>query len=338
MSAALGHQVRSPHWLLSYAGTDITGDISSMVTSIVYRDFLGGRAGEIEVELEDRDHLWQGPWYPSIGDQLNLLIGYAGEPMLPCGDFEIDQLELQGPPDVFRMRCLSAYITPAMRTRNSVAYENQTLLQIATTVAAKYGLAVIGVADSLNPMFARITQNHESDLEFLKRLATAHGYEFTVRGSALVFYSRAALETQTPVITLTRGDVERFSFENRTRRIYKAAQVAYQDAATRSLITQTIDAAGIPTGDTRKLITRCENAQQATLKAQAALQEANSWFTSSQITLPGMTALAAGNTLELFGWGSFDGLYLIEVSRHSLHRRTGYSTSIDARRVSTIIG
>lgn len=333
MSAAVGYPVRSPRWILNYAGSNITADISRMVISIAYNDYLDNRAGEIEVALEDRDRLWQGPWYPALGDQLNLLIGYGGEPLLPCGDFEIDQLELDGPPDVFRLRCLAAYITPPMRTPNSAAYENRSLLQIASTVAGKYQLSVVGVADPLNPVFARVTQKQESDLAFLKRLAIANGYDFTVRGSELVFYSRSALQAQPPALTVTRNDVERFAFENRTRQVYKAAQVTYQDPATRSLITQSVAATDIPTGETCKLTPRCENGQQATLKAQAALQNGNAWFTNGRLTLPGNTALSAGNTIALSGWGSFDDVYLIETSRHSLSRQTGYSTEVQIRGV-----
>jgi hypothetical protein len=221
-----------------------------------------------------------------------------------------------------------------MRTPNSVAYENQSLLQIASTVAGKYQLSVVGVADALNPVFARVTQNQESDLAFLQRLASAHDYDFTVRGTQLIFYSRTALEAQPPVMTVTRGNVERFGFENRTRRVYRAVQIAYQDPASRRLITQSVAAADIPTGDTCKLTTRCENAQQAALKARAALRNGNAWFTHARLRMPGTTALSAGNTIALSGWGSFDGAYLIETSRHSLSRRSGYSTEAEVRRVS----
>src|ERR1700685_1827279 len=137
MSGASFFAVRSPSWILTYLGVNITGDISSMVLSIVYTDALQGESGSLEVEIEDHDKRWQGPWYPTEGDAVNLLIGYAGEALLPCGDFQVDELGVgwisSGPPDVFHLRCLAAYITPAMRTPNSAGYENQTLLQIAGT-------------------------------------------------------------------------------------------------------------------------------------------------------------------------------------------------------------
>jgi len=193
MSTAIAYPVRSPSWVLTYQGTNITADISSMVLGITYTDRLADAAGEVEVGLEDRDERWQGPWYPQQGDLLSLMIGYQNETMLPCGDFQVDDLELSGPPDVFRLRGLAAYITPAMRTPNSIAYEDQTLMQIAEAIASKYGLEVISVANRINVSFARVTQKQESDLQFLRRLARGHDYDFTIRGNQLVFYARPAL-------------------------------------------------------------------------------------------------------------------------------------------------
>ena len=101
MSASLAYPVRTPQWVLTYAGVNISGDISGMVREIIYTDRLSGAAGEIEVELEDHDKLWQGPWYPQDGDLTNLNLGYANEALLPCGDFQVDDLELEFPPRHF---------------------------------------------------------------------------------------------------------------------------------------------------------------------------------------------------------------------------------------------
>jgi uncharacterized protein len=146
---------------------------------------------------------------PTEGDLANLMIGYAGEDLLPCGDFQVDDISLSGPPDVFHLRCLAAYITPAMRTRRSIGYENQTLTQIASTIAAKYGLTMITASGPPDLIFARVTQRQETDLAFLRRLARAHNYDFTIRGKQLVFYSQPSLETDEPVATIARTDLMR---------------------------------------------------------------------------------------------------------------------------------
>lgn len=334
MASALPVSVRSPEWLLSYQGVDITAEIASMVERITYTDCLSEFSGEVEVVVADPQRKWQGVWYPALGERVNLAIGYRNEGVQPCGDFQIDQLELSGPPDTFTIRCLAAFITPPMRTRNSLGYENQTLLGIVRTVAGKYGLAVMTAPDDIDLVFQRVTQKYESDLAFLKRLANEHGFDFTVRGSRLVFYSRTTLEAASSVWTLTRQEVESYHFGIRTHSTYTASQVTHHDLNTKSLITQSTDSVGpIATDDILKLVTRCENGQQAFFKASAALQRSNVTLVQASVTMPGSVAMAAGNAIELSGFGQFDGKYLITVAQHRIQRSRGYTTRLEVSRV-----
>ena len=337
MAASGSYIVPSPQWVFSYLGVNITADVSAMVVAIRYVDRLGAASGELEVDLEDSQKRWQGPWYPTLGDTVSLQIGYSDGPLLDCGEFQIDELELDGPPDVMRLRCLAAYITHAMRTANTVAYENISLLEIAGQIAAKYGLTVVvASSESANDLlFARVTQRRQTDLEFLKRLALEHGFVFTVRPGQLIFYERTALESVTPVSTITRSDTVRFSFRNRTRRIYEGSQFSYFDPDSKALISQSVASEIVsPTGDMLKIVARCENAQQARVKAEALLHFHDMVFVDASIDGPGSAELVAWNNVQLSGWGALDGTYLIETAQHHLARATGYSTSIAARRVS----
>lgn len=332
MSAAMSYSVRSPQWILNYAGVNISGEISAMVRAISYVDRLGARSGELCVEVEDHAQRWQGPWYPALGDAIEAFLGYSGGQLLECGSFQVDDLQLSGPPDVFRLRCLAAYVTPAMRTRNSAAYEGQTLLAIAAMIAGKYGLGLVSAPEVEDVAFARVTQRDETDLEFLWRLADEFGYDFTIRGSQMVFYAHAILQASPPIATIVRSDLERFDFRNRTRRIYTAASAAYFDPSGKQLIAQSASAVAAPTGDTLKIIARCENAAQAGLRATAALSRNNQSFFSARLAGPGSPALSAGSNVLLSGWGMLDGIYLIETARHFLSRERGYTTELEALR------
>jgi len=337
MAAAASYVVRAPQWILTYSGVDISADVSQMVVAIRYIDRLDGASGEMELELEDSTKLWQGAWYPVLGDIVSLQIGYSGGSLLDCGEFQIDELELDGPPDVMRLRCLAAYITSAMRTANTVAYENMGIVEIAGQIATKYGLALVSVSSESESdvVFARVTQRRLMDLEFLKRLAREHNFDFTVRAGQLVFYQRPALESVAAAAVITRSDTIRFSFRNRARRIYDAAEFSYFDPDTKSLITQSVSAdQPSPSGDTLKIVARCETTRQAQVKAEASLHLHNMVLVDASIEGPGNPALVAGINVQLSGWGALDGKYLIETVRHHLARATGYRTSIAARRVS----
>ena len=335
MAGATTYPVRSPAWTLSYRGAQIASRIESMVLSVTYTSHAGGAVPELELTLEDRDRRWQGPWFPQRGDLVEAAIGYQGEAIVSCGTFQVDEVELTGAPDVVHMRCIAAYVTDAMRTPNSTAYENQTLLGIAQQIAQKNGFTVVGAAVSPDVTFQRVTQNQESDLQFLHRIAEENNYEYTQRGNQLVFYSRPAMEQRASLGVVHRSHVTRFQFRAKTRQIYKAAQVSYQDPASKKLITQTAAASPAPpTGDTVKIVARCENGQQAALKAKAALHRHNMLQVTGELTMPGTTRYTGGNKLTASGFGAYDGDYFIKQARHRLSRDRGYMTELEVRSIS----
>ena len=79
MAAAISFPVRSPQWVLTYPGINITTDISTMVLSISYTDNLSALSGEVELLIEDHDRKWQTTWYPSLGDELTLAMVIAAK-------------------------------------------------------------------------------------------------------------------------------------------------------------------------------------------------------------------------------------------------------------------
>jgi phage protein D len=307
-----------------------------MILGISYIDRLSAASGEVEIEVEDSQKRWQNSWYPALGDQLNLQIGYRREPLFNCGDFQLDELELDGPPDTMRLRYLASYITPAMRTRNTAGYENQTIAQIAKSLAIKYRLEFIAVEESEEDEigFERVTQRLETDLEFLKRLAVENGYDFAIRGSQMVFYRRSALVQVPASLTIFRSDVTRFSFKNQTRRIYGSANVAYFDPDTKELLAARATALQLtPSADALKIVTRCENGAQASAKAEAALELHNLESVEMRIEGPGQTGFVAGNNILVEGWAALDGIYQIDTAHHRIDRASGYTTSIAANRL-----
>src|SRR5574344_2426194 len=128
----------TPTFKIEYNKKDITKDVSNYVVNVEYTDFEQGQSDEISITFEDSSKLWQGAWIPSKGDSLRLFIGYVGEKLLNCGVFEIDEIEFVAPPDTLAVKALATGITKTLRQKNSVAYENKTLKQIANEIAKKH--------------------------------------------------------------------------------------------------------------------------------------------------------------------------------------------------------
>lgn len=318
-----------------FAGRDVTTDISPFLLSISYNDKTQGACDEIEIVVEDTDGLWRGEWYPQKGDTLDVTIGMDGV-VVPCGVFEIDEIEMSGPPDQISIRGLSTGIKSPLRTKRSQAYENQSLQAIAETVAGRHGLTVSGEIETIQ--IERETQNRETDLSFLARVAAEFGYVFNLRGENLVFTTVFKLEAADPVTEVDRTDLIRYSIRDKTSGVFKSAQTRYVNPQTNKLQAGAVDGADdVETNDVLELRVRVENDGQAESKSKAALHMANSRQQSGSLTLPGSPMLLAGSNFDLTGMGTVSGKYHIVESSHRIDAAAGYLTTVEIKRVGFIV-
>ncbi|MEX3555330.1 MAG: contractile injection system protein, VgrG/Pvc8 family [Burkholderia gladioli] len=331
---------RIPHGTVTvqYQKKDITAAITPYLIDVTYTDRSDGESDSVEITVEDTDRRWQNAWYPTHGDTLTVAIGYAGETLLPCGVFEIDEIELDGPPDQVRIKALGAGVKRPVRTRNGRAYENTTLADIAATVARRNKLHLKGKIETIR--ITRVTQAFENDLSFLARVAKEYGYQFSVRGADLTFYKRADLKADKVVKTINRTDVSRYRFHDKVHQIYVASTVSWHDPHAKRTRKKRVKASSSPlsvydhySADELNLNVRAENDTQAHLKAQAALERANDDQTGADLTLVGDTKLAAGVNVQVLGFGKMNGKYHITQSTHRFSRNTGYTTNIELKRV-----
>lgn len=317
----------NPIFKVEYENTDITAHISPYVLSVGYIDFEHGQSDEVEIHIEDSNHLWKADWYPSKGDSLKLNIGYEGEKLLNCGSFEIDELEFASPPDTITLKALAANIKKALRQNNSVAYENKTLKQIAQEVADKHSLKLVGSIQEVK--IKRITQNKKRDLEFLKNLAEEYGYIFKISDNKLIFYETAKLKSTDPALILYRQDLISFSIKDKTHDQYQSCQVIYHDPKSKRVISSNIKGS-TSRADALKLNKRCESREQAILKAQAGMNK-NSPVEGS-LSLMGNPNIVAGLNIELKGFYHLSGKYHIKQAKHSIDRMSGYKTELEVEK------
>lgn len=330
--------VPAPMLVVKYQGKDISSDIAPYLLQCDYVDFLEGESDSLDLSLEDVDHRWINDWYPNHGDSISLMIGYANEPLLPCGDFEVDEVELEGGRgvgDVVRIKALAAGVKKAVRTRNGKAYDNTTLAGIAAIIAKKQKLTLQGKIEHIE--IGRITQVYETDLSFLHRVAQEYGYSFSIRGTKLCFFKRSELKDAAPTLIIDRADVVRYRFRDKVKGVVTSATVNYHDPKKKSHRKHTSKDSTAKTnrtsGDELKLNVRAENAQQAKLKADAALDRHNEDQTSAELTMYGNVKLVSGVNVELTGFGKMNGKYTIYKAPHSFSRSGGYPTTIELKRV-----
>lgn len=323
--------VLQPKFKVIYEGKDITEDLSRALIMVTYTDHVTGEADEIEIKLDDTDALWRSSWYPKKGDQIKLEIGTG--PVLDCGVFEVDELELSGPPDLVTIHGIGAGVTKAVRTKKSVAYENQTVTQIVQTVADRNSLSVV-MPDKFDITLPRVTQNKETDLSFLNRLGASYGAAFSLRGTTVTFVKRATLEAANAIKTITRQDLTKYGFKDKTFETYAKAKLGFHDPGEAEVIETDVDGGEIESEDTLLVDDSAYSQVDAEAKSEAALDNKNKKETEARITVEGDPSLVSGLNFDLTGMGELSGTYHIEASGHKIDRNGGYTTDLELKRVA----
>ncbi len=218
--------------------------VQSMRTAIEFQDqprdiaITGGFDDSLSVELEDSEGKWRDAWYPGHGDSLSLAIGWDGQQLRTVGSFEIDRVELNGPPFTVTIEGLATGIKASLRITEHRAYENTTLDAVAKQIATRQGLELVG---SIEPIkLDRLTQQN-SDLEFLRDLAGEYDFAFKVTGSRMVFHAISELAKAAPVATFTLGDLSRINLQDQIKDIPQAIEVKHKDPAKKKLVVYKIE-------------------------------------------------------------------------------------------------
>lgn len=329
-------KIKQPEFKIIYEKKDITAQISSSVLSLFYTDNEHGKSDEISISLENSLVLWNSLWFPDKGDTLGLSMGYKDEALLPCGNFEIDEIKFSGSPDTVEIKALSTPIKLALRQNNSRSFENTTLVDIAKEIAKKHGFSVIGNQGFVN--ISRVTQKHESDLTFLNRIAQLYGYIFKITDNKLSFIKIEELEARSSVFTIKKEQCLSYQLVDTAAEQYQRANVTYFSSQKKKTVTASVknehfNSSKSSEGDVLKLNSKASSPAEAKLLAAAALKQTRDFQVEGNISIIGNPKLIAGNVVTLLDFGKLDGKYRISTSTHTIDSGNGYTTDISIKKV-----
>lgn len=342
----MNKNIQTPDFQLFYAKTNITEDIKSNLIGFSYTDHLADQSDELSLTIEDSKGKWIRNWFPTQGDQLKLLIGYKGEPLVNLGKFEIDEIEYshnKQSGSIVTLKALSTGTSKASRTLKPKAYENTTLADIVKNIAKKLKLNHIGKV--ANIPIKRATQYQEKDVEFLTRLAHEYNHSFKIVDTNLVFTTMQSLENRSTVATINFTEITQIRLRDRIKEAVKQVEVIGFNSDNKQTIKAEKDIknkrqnnpqAKDSNADTLKIIARGESTEQTKARADAALAQQTNQQQTGSLTIIGNPKLIAGNTFKLTNMGMFSGKYLIKSARHSYSRGAGYLTELDIRMLEFI--
>lgn len=304
-----------------------------------YTDYVHGKADELELILEDREQLWQHIPNPTKGAAIlaNLVCqdwnGPGQDISLRCGWFEIDEIEVSGPPSLVRIMAHSAYVTQGLtQTKKSRAWENITLQTPANDIATEHGLSLSYSVD-YDPKFKRLDQTEQADLEFLHRECNKWDHYLKVAEGQLIIVSPSILEGQAGMGGFDRSEVSNYRITDKSRDVYRSCEVQYHDPKDKKTRrAEAVDPSIGAEGDTLEINERFEDQGQAQERAERELRRRNKYECEAEFSMMGRPDLVAGMPVPVSGFGQWSGTHFIEESNHAYSQSTGYVTSIRTRK------
>ena len=234
----LEHNNRIPAFHLSVRpkkgeAKDITALVSNRLISLTHIDNRGFEADTLDISLDDSDGALS---LPSRGAILTLALGYKNTPLTNKGEFVVDTVSHEGPPDTLHITAQSADVVGLAKERKERSFHQKTLGEIVKQIAQDLQLEPVISEQFANEMIAHQDQTNEGDLNFLTRLAEEFDAIATVKSKRLLFVARGqgvtASGQKIPQFYLTRKSGDSHSFSINDAGNYKAVKAYWHDKTT----------------------------------------------------------------------------------------------------------
>ena len=264
---------------------------------------------------------------------------------LDCGAFELDDIDVSGPPATVTIKGTSLpYRAKIRQTLNSQAWEAYKLSGIVHEMAGRNGLSCLYLS-GFDPFYERVEQYKTSDIRFLQGLCHDAGISLKVTNDMLVLFDQADYEAKDAILTIKRatelkaGEPKYLSYKLSVETAdtqYQSCRVSYTDPATGQAFEGIAYVEDYKEDDKDnqqlEVTAKVSSNGEAETLAKKRLRLHNKYSKTCSFTLPGDPALAAGLTFQVQGWGAWDRKYIITQAKHSVGP-SGYTTQIEGRAV-----
>lgn len=331
---------------LTFDGADITEDINKYLQTMTYTDNEEDESDDLQLVIDDRDSVWVGDWLSTHqqagkGAELAAVIVQKNffsdgtDKVLDCGLFQVDTVKYKVPPAKLTIKATAIPATSTIKKQKKTkAWEAFKLSAIASEIAGANGLSAM-FESVKDPYYKRVEQVSESDIHFLSRLCKKSGISLKVTAKLVVLFLASDYESKGTVKTLSKGSADILDADFSTTFLdtaYGSCHVQYTDALTDTTYDATYTCPSDDgTGQILEINEKVESNGEALELAEMRLREKNKNEYSVSFKVVGDADLLAGLTVEVEGYGTFDGKYIISSATHSISG--GFTTSIKLRQV-----
>lgn len=222
-------------WRVMLAGQDLTEAMQPRLISLTLTEKRGEEADQLEIMLHDADGAMT---LPSPDAVLSVAIGWARGSgvtvgLIDKGQYRVDEISWEGPPDVIRITARAADLTSGLRTRRTASWVAQTLGSIISTIAGRHGLTARVHTSLASVAVAAQQQESKSDLVFIRDLGRRYDAVATVKDGNLLFMPIGTAATvggtALPDLAISRQLVSRYGWTRKKRDEHDGAEASWHD-------------------------------------------------------------------------------------------------------------
>lgn len=314
-----------PYHLISQDGKKVYGWVNAS-------DVEGGTVTTKKTTKESEKRAFKGTEIHAMVIQKNPYSD-GKDKVLDCGVFEIDSVNYTGPPQKLSIKATSIpYKAELRQTKHNKVWENTTLKNMAEKIGKRSNFKVMYLSNS-NPVYKRKEQINMTDIAFLKKMCKNAGISLKVTSKTIVLFDAADYEKKKEVkkIKAGKGNILSYSFSTKTAdTAYSSCHVIYTDPDTKKTIEATYKPENAnKDGQTLEIKQKVSSVAEAMELAKKSLRAKNKGETTAEFTLVGDVDYVAGITVRVYGYGEFNGKYIVEQATHNI--TGGYKVQIKLR-------
>ena len=308
---------------------DLTDTIREDLLQLSITDGQGAQDDQVQLELSDVNFALA---LPQLDAELRVAIGWLNTGLIDMGTFKISEISGQLAPSKLNVSATGIASGSKITTPTEKTWGRKTLHQIATEVAEKHGLGA-RVHDSIaDATFADLTQQDESDIALLARLAEQVGAAVKVRGVVLAINPKMPNDIDTNPKEILQTDCKQLRWKLQQRATYQGVRTVYWDMETGRNVPVTIG-----TGDLYLVPEKFATYEEARFAAigKARNLAINEIEISLQLAM-GNPLFSAGSIVNLTDFRSpiDSGMFSIAKCTHVLSN-SGFVTNLELKPVAS---
>ncbi|DAB40817.1 MAG TPA: phage tail protein [Sulfurovum sp. UBA12169] len=305
---------KKPTYKILANGTDITATLQNNSASISLEDEANEEADQLCITVEGAIAR------PQADDTLELWMGY-GLTLVYFGSFVVQETT-KDDDYTLTVKATGVNFSSALKVKREITYEKVTIKDICTQIAKRHDLKLKCDYDDIT--IKSLSQDKESDIHFLNRVAGEYNAIFNIKNRTLIFLHRikdGKASNELPRYMVHKNDVHNLTITHSKKALYNSCKCCWHctiDNIKKEVIVGDGDPSIVHYG-------QFKDEAEAAAKATALLEKTKGCHVGGSFEIDG-AVMYAGGVVELVGTVDDDGEYSIKRISHTIDSSNGWVT------------